>query len=1783
MATIHSATNPTQCVPIKFDTLHGLAICSTCNTPLNVHTKETVYKHYSNGPCALNATDNLSASNIKALAKKQEINCAEYISLKSGSSNPIPNNLAARNIPTRFEDGLTKYLRSDVLQVVHGYVCIFKTSGATCCGFVSTVENETETHARKTHLLERGQAKANRVKLPAQSYWPTDAKKLHRSCFLIYGQSDVPNTIKLLGDEESIVLPHDIACTNVRPTAQPHARQTDKEVDNRPTLSPPRDWTRNSGQLHDLEIPNNEKYSIPDTVPQFFQLTGNNEPTGPIDQVPNSEDDDEKFALARMSENHYNRLKESTIVRNLVSKDDNSGWLQHIGATQHLEGIQHYWVRRSYGYAIHDGSELIPSHDSPNRLDWEVDHLATLARIDVLNAVEELRKRGLTYQRASVIAGRHVDKTEEKKRPLDLELDHASCRDYAHAWAQALAYAWRIFRSKETMFGPEYDAASFPQGPHMTTLSDSQRAAANELNVLIDEFASNPAEAEQRSRPYLRRFALELFKQQIGSATLRNCILSYINMLAVSFPNGYLRKAQMAGLDKRTGTETPQNRSHSYDPILHTEWKAARNFTKNLSALLYVGRLYVTLDTMDRIPDTEVMSSLRETYDTSFGRYTETPVGHMINWRSYIGRVADTYQGGIAVWVQKDTALLYQGVEIALSDITAVIGRQFYEAKRTLDDMLLFGRDIPRMDSKHITDDLALIRPGATWTSVPGNRDILHVDGELDHSMLLYRLVKKTPKLQQRFLVDGRWTTTTDLSHQTDAHKDYEASVQKFLDHLLVAIHLSAGSPLRGPEILSIRWANNGKWCPRNIYVLNERVYIVSTYSKNNRRSGVKHTVHVLPYLLGNILLDYMAYVQPFRLWLLQTLRGRQRHELHSMLFASLHHHPYTNPSHNAQSTQRLTNQLKAACRLSGVTEMNTATYRHISSAVIKHKLLTTSRHHKRRRLNGSRQEVIPGTTKEGYDASTDDDTGDDFQSDADDEEDTPEGVDPRFDSLIAGFAQQSNHSVATLENSYAGQFGLAGTGLVSQEIASLRWNEYFRINKELRRVSDKNFHIEAEQSIQRGPRQEATIKTFELDSLKQRLEILVGKGTTFHKDGQRKAIRAIATNKKTTDQLIFIAGTGHGKTMVYLVPASMPTAGTTIVVLPLVVLRSQLRNTCEKYRIPFRQWTPVDDVSEQTVNIVAVAAENVCSSKFDIFVKTLIAKGSLDRIVIDECHLLLTDANFRQKFFDVGTKLRQYRAQTVWITATLPPSIELTFIKQMNLESPRLIRLDTNRANIEYSVEERVGNVDFRSWVSQRVQAIWQQLTITHDVMDSTAKAIVFCRSVDDAKRMALLLGAASYHSGSENGDETQKNIIIQQWLQTPEQTYIVATSALGLGFDYDNIRLVVHVKQPHSLIDFHQQSGRAGRNKQLSKSVVFLASTEVKALHKQGAEQHIREEQWLHKDADAMRQYISNTQCLRGILSRHFNGPDDWITCFNERQNKCGVCRSNSAGLPRTSTRAIELTTRNGREAPYSLMTQSTQLHLSQQDRRGTQQHGSQVPAKRKRSSPTPRLTNMTDETSSISSSATQPTASTARTTPSSTPTADTTIQTSGGNKCRDDIRDTEQLRARYNARNEKYYQICSYCATTTPLADHSSPKHRRWQCPHKERIEVCKQKIMDDTKEIRKEQRKNRTPGIDKECWVAPKFAACYYCYQPQNICSPQKRICNDMESDVMWVVIRAVAAAWKMNQGHDLLGKTFSDETAYYAWCGEAYRPIHNPMINAHWVVAQVHDHLEKKHQ
>jgi len=234
--------------------------------------------------------------------------------------------------------------------------------------------------------------------------------------------------------------------------------------------------------------------------------------------------------------------------------------------------------------------------------------------------------------------------------------------------------------------------------------------------------------------------------------------------------------------------------------------------------------------------------------------------------------------------------------------------------------------------------------------------------------------------------------------------------------------------------------------------------------------------------------------------------------------------------------------------------------------------------------------------------------------------------------------------------------------------------------------------------------------------------------------------------------------------------------------------------------------------------------------------------------------------------------QLREFdQAQHVFLTATLPPTMCPEFNRAMLLMSPKYLRQSTRRSNISYNifVGEDSSSVDSRA--TQLVAAV-----------PSSSSSVVYCRSKWETEYQANRLGCQYYFSGSPGGEE-----VLSRWLQG-ELRVIVATGALGLGVDVANVALVIHVGRPYGLIDFVQESGRAGRAGQPASSWV-LTCTEWKQSNIREADTHYFA--W-DPSAKAIHNWMNSTDCRRALQGRFIDGVDA-VSCgqVDPDELTCGV----------------------------------------------------------------------------------------------------------------------------------------------------------------------------------------------------------------------------------------------------------------------------------------------------
>ncbi|KAI0163503.1 hypothetical protein BJ166DRAFT_592307 [Pestalotiopsis sp. NC0098] len=138
----------------------------------------------------------------------------------------------------------------------------------------------------------------------------------------------------------------------------------------------------------------------------------------------------------------------------------------------------------------------------------------------------------------------------------------------------------------------------------------------------------------------------------------------------------------------------------------------------------------------------------------------------------------------------------------------------------------------------------------------------------------------------------------------------------------------------------------------------------------------------------------------------------------------------------------------------------------------------------------------------------------------------------------------------------------------------------------------------------------------------------------------------------------------------------------------------------CDALQIRNLVWSPAfaaDRPGTETASVVFVTPESAVHASFATYLRLLRARSRLDRIMVDECHMILDSASqgsrFRPAFLKIGEMLAEYGVQIILLTAILSPRDQASLFAHMKIEpgSAVVFRSSTSRKNIAYSVCEVV------------------------------------------------------------------------------------------------------------------------------------------------------------------------------------------------------------------------------------------------------------------------------------------------------------------------------------------------------------------------------------------------------------------------------------------------------------------------------------------------------------
>ena len=576
----------------------------------------------------------------------------------------------------------------------------------------------------------------------------------------------------------------------------------------------------------------------------------------------------------------------------------------------------------------------------------------------------------------------------------------------------------------------------------------------------------------------------------------------------------------------------------------------------------------------------------------------------------------------------------------------------------------------------------------------------------------------------------------------------YEAVVQAFLERLAVINHLFDGTPLREAEFQSITYKNTQR--RRSLCLQHERVMIHTTYHKGQQQtSSYKDNILFSPTPFADPLLDYIVYVLPLRQVFLR--QSSPNALLSPFLWEK---------NGKVWPDGKLSRCLENASARAQIPRLHLSNWRQMTVAIVKTK--------------------FAGDVG-CFEVASDDEDGQQIEED------------------IRLLTKQRNHKTRTGNPAYANQTGATlgnvWDGLIHMGLrASTLWQDFWGVETVLRnreRVADRA-----------GGQLEKRIamdiywpkKPWSSEALLGGLRKLLGDDRAVWKSAeQHQALIAIMSWK---EQVVAVLPTGAGKSLLFMLPCTLPEAGITVLVVPLISLRLDLIRRLDALGINYLVWQPGE---RREAALILVTVEAASRADFLTFAQSLVAQQKLDRIVLDECHLTLTAARYRESMVDVGM-IRSLRTQFVHTTATSPLSIQADFEEQNSLVRPTVIRAASNRPNIFYMVRKASAlNGDLLEQSAAEVKDAWNQSSLFNPTLD---KVLVYARTRGKAARLSVLLNCSMYTA--ESGTVEEKALALKRWTDSRHCPFLVATTALSEGFDYPHVRLVVNVDEHDSLIIF-------------------------------------------------------------------------------------------------------------------------------------------------------------------------------------------------------------------------------------------------------------------------------------------------------------------------------------------------------------------------------------------
>jgi ATP-dependent DNA helicase RecQ len=315
--------------------------------------------------------------------------------------------------------------------------------------------------------------------------------------------------------------------------------------------------------------------------------------------------------------------------------------------------------------------------------------------------------------------------------------------------------------------------------------------------------------------------------------------------------------------------------------------------------------------------------------------------------------------------------------------------------------------------------------------------------------------------------------------------------------------------------------------------------------------------------------------------------------------------------------------------------------------------------------------------------------------------------------------------------------------------------------------------------------------------------------GAAF-RDGQEDAIRHIVEGR---GRLLVVQKTGWGKSFVYFIAIKLLREaghGPALLISPLLALMRNQITAAERMGVRaatinsdnLEEWADVEArLGRNEVDILLISPERLANPRFRTGVLAAIA-AQISLLVIDEAHCISDwGHDFRPHYRLLERMVRSLPAnlRLLATTATANNRVmeDLALVLGPNLE---VSHGDLNRPSLSLQTIRLPSQAERLAWLAEQLAML-------------PGHGIIYTLTVRDANQVADWLKTRGFAVAAYTGETGSQRKDLEHALLHNQVKALVATTALGMGYDKPDLAFVIHYQTPGSVVAYYQQVGRAGR----------------------------------------------------------------------------------------------------------------------------------------------------------------------------------------------------------------------------------------------------------------------------------------------------------------------------------------------------------------------------------